>query len=125
MKRSLKCFTFIAFTIVFTANCHVISANQDSATISTKKFKTGNNENKTTVPFKNANIQVDNKITDEEKQQYNAIVDQANRFTNDQAAALNKVPGVEVSQDDLKETEHHLASYRRHRMGRPGGLWWR
>jgi predicted nucleic acid-binding Zn-ribbon protein len=81
-----------------------VFASSDGVTTSTKKFKTGSIKKKTAImPLKNDDIKIDNKITDEEKRQFNAIVDQANQYTNEQAAALNKVPGVQVSADDLKE----------------------
>jgi chromosome segregation ATPase len=48
-------------------------------------------------------VQVDDKVTSDEKQHYNAVVDQANQYADDQAAALNKIPGLEVTTEDLKE----------------------
>jgi len=104
MNRLSPCFIFIAFILFFTANSKAMWASEDSAVASIKKSKTGSIEPKAaTLPIQKDNIKVDNKITNEEKQQYNNIVDQANQFIDDQVSVLNKVPGVEVNQDDLKE----------------------
>jgi septal ring factor EnvC (AmiA/AmiB activator) len=45
----------------------------------------------------------DNKISAAEKNIDEAQTQQANKFANQQAAAINKVPGVDVSPEDLKE----------------------
>jgi len=45
----------------------------------------------------------DNKVTAAEKNIDEAQTQQSNKFANRQAAAVNKVSGVEVSPEDLKE----------------------
>ncbi len=51
------------------------------------------------------NIQVDNKITRAEKEHFNQVAQQSDQYTPKQAEVLNKIPGVDITADDLKERD--------------------
>ena len=95
----------VLITLVFFSETNHKLAYASQELTSSKKLKTGSKiiRQPAFTQLKSNSIKVDNKITDQEKQEYNAFVDQANQFADEQAATLNKIPGVEVASSDLKE----------------------
>lgn len=101
MNRSFQSLTF---TLICAGSFVCTAYAQDQTQNSTQLAKTGSVEKKAALlPGQNNAVVVDDKITDEEKRQYNAAVDEANKYNEQQAAAVNRIPGVEVQPEDLKQ----------------------